>query len=83
MGVGAAAALRRARQDAIDAGRPAAVWAGLVLAGEGRAPRFRLYLGRRRSGDVPRQFCLRLFCSGSRQSRSADSGGEGQADSNG
>ena len=39
-GVGAATALRRARLDAIDAGRPAAVWAGLVLAGDGRHPPF-------------------------------------------
>ena len=39
MGVGAATALRRARQDAIDARRPAAVWAGVVLVGDGlRAP---------------------------------------------
>ena len=29
------AALRRARQDTIDAGRPAAVWAGVVLLGDG------------------------------------------------
>ncbi len=35
-GVGAATALRRARRDAIDSGRPAAVWAGLALLGDGR-----------------------------------------------
>jgi len=39
-GVGAATALRRARQDAIDADRPAAVWAGLVLVGDGLRPPF-------------------------------------------
>jgi tetratricopeptide (TPR) repeat protein len=39
-GVGAAAALQRARQDAIDGNRPAAVWAGLVLIGDGLRPPF-------------------------------------------
>jgi CHAT domain-containing protein len=40
-GVGVATALRRARQAAIDADRPAAVWAGLVLVGDGMRPPFR------------------------------------------
>ena len=40
-GVGVASALRRARQAAIDADRPAAVWAGLVLVGDGMRPPFR------------------------------------------
>ena len=40
-GVGPAAALQRARQDAVDANRPAAVWAGLVLVGDGMRPPFR------------------------------------------
>jgi hypothetical protein len=39
-GVGAAAALRRTRLDAIDAGLPAAAWAGLVLVGDGLQPPF-------------------------------------------
>jgi CHAT domain-containing protein/tetratricopeptide (TPR) repeat protein len=39
-GVGAATALQRARQDAINANRPAAVWAGLVLVGDGLRPPF-------------------------------------------
>jgi CHAT domain-containing protein/tetratricopeptide (TPR) repeat protein len=40
-GVGAAVALRRARQEAIDVHLPAAVWAGLVLVGDGLRPPFR------------------------------------------
>jgi hypothetical protein len=39
-GIGAAAALQRARQDAVTANRPAAVWAGLVLVGDGLRPPF-------------------------------------------
>jgi CHAT domain-containing protein len=41
MGVGPATALQRARQDAVNANRPAAVWAGLVLVGDGLRPPFR------------------------------------------
>jgi CHAT domain-containing protein len=37
-GLGAAAALRRARREAIDHGLPAAAWAGLVLLGDGLRP---------------------------------------------
>ena len=37
-GIGAAPALRRARRDAIAAGRPAAAWAGLALLGDGQRP---------------------------------------------
>jgi CHAT domain-containing protein len=40
-GLGAAAALRRARRDAIDAGLPASAWAGLALLGDGLRPPFR------------------------------------------
>jgi hypothetical protein len=37
-GGGAGAALRRARRDAIAAGRPASAWAGIVLLGDGLRP---------------------------------------------
>jgi CHAT domain-containing protein len=37
-GIGAAAALRQARRDAVDAGLPAAAWAGLALLGDGFRP---------------------------------------------
>ena len=37
-GTGAAAALRRVRHEAIEAGLPAAAWAGLVLLGDGVGP---------------------------------------------
>lgn len=37
-GMGTAAALRQARQQAIAEGRPAAAWAGLVLLGDGAKP---------------------------------------------
>lgn len=40
-GVGAGAALRRARHDAIAAGRSPAAWAGIVLLGDGLRPPFR------------------------------------------
>ena len=40
-GIGAAAALRLARRDAIDAGLPAAAWASLALLGEGARPPLR------------------------------------------
>ena len=40
-GIGAAGALKIARHDAIDAGLPAAAWAGLALLGEGVRPPLR------------------------------------------
>jgi CHAT domain-containing protein len=39
-GVGAATALQRARQDALSANLPAAIWAGVVLVGDGLRPPF-------------------------------------------
>ena len=39
-GVGAAAALRRAREQAMAAGLPAAAWAGVALLGDGMRPAF-------------------------------------------